>query len=368
MKITDVLKEKGVCVGVTLQDKMGVIDLLAALQKKCGNVESVKRLRQEIFSREEEAPFGIGGGVAICSLRSRGAAATQITAVTVPKGADFDAPDGAPSRLIFLVVLPPEGEDPSNMLRALLLNDTLREQLIGAVDERIFYRLLSMVETGDCAAPAAPAQELPLILAVAPRETAAGLQLAAGRLGMVLRIAANGMLFSEEELEEAMGVLVIDGEERPCFNGLPLLKASRSDAIYRPEHLLRTVVSADVCRCKPMEEKSLLSGFSLPTPLLPVLILLGGFGILLGEWLGRWTAAAVLASFIKAAGESALMAALPFTLGLIAYRYAGWGGLAVGVIGGVLAAGLWCGTAAVLIGVAINAVWLISMPGKVHMR
>ena len=62
MKLTDWMDEKGLCVGVTLKEKEGVIDILAALQQKCGNTERSKQLRREMFYREEEAPFAIGAG------------------------------------------------------------------------------------------------------------------------------------------------------------------------------------------------------------------------------------------------------------------------------------------------------------------
>lgn len=82
MKLTELMDLKGICVGISLKEKDGVIDILAALQQKCGNIEQSKILKQDIFYREEQGSTAIGAGVAIPHVRSSAVKHAGITAVT----------------------------------------------------------------------------------------------------------------------------------------------------------------------------------------------------------------------------------------------------------------------------------------------
>ncbi|MBQ8893330.1 MAG: PTS sugar transporter subunit IIA [Clostridia bacterium] len=245
MKISHQMELRGLCVGVTLKDREGIFDILAALQQKCGNTTEGKRLKKEVHERERQVPSAIAAGVAICAVNSSAVKKTLITAVTVPGGVDLDASDGEKSKLIFLVAAPPEAEgDAASRLAVLLMNENLREQLIHAADEEAFLQLLALAEKGEYAA--VPREEPALILAVFDREGegASALQLAAGRMGKLLR---SGQLFSPEELHEAAGILLIgEGHSLEPFEGKRVLTASHSDSIYRPEYLLRMVEQAPI--------------------------------------------------------------------------------------------------------------------------
>ncbi len=270
MNPTAWMEEKGICVGITLKEKEGVIDILAALQQKCGNTEQSKQLKRDIYYREEEAGSAIGAGVAICQVCSNAVKKGKVTAVTVPDGVNFDAPDGDKTRLIFLVAFPPEKkEHPASRLAVLLMDENLREQLIGAADEKTFLRLLKLAENGEYGAVQEGQQEMPLILAVIrDREATRGasmLQLAAGRLGKLLKIEQYpAQSFTAEELQEAKGILLI-GEGIPTirFEGKPVLIGEFSDSLHRPEHLLNQVEKAPIHFNKTSSRKTRLGSILL---------------------------------------------------------------------------------------------------------
>lgn len=347
MKLTDWMEVQGLCVGVTLRDRDGVIDILAALQQKCGNTTAAKQLKQEIYYREEEAPSALGAGVAICRVRTTVVHRPLITAATVPAGADLDAPDGEKSKLIFLIALPPEEpEEPASRLRVLLMNENLREQLIQAADEQTFLQLLKLAEEGEYAAE--PREDPNLILAVLAGEQAeavAGLQLAAGRMGKLLKTEMQGNHFTEEELQEAKGVLLIGpGLDRDRFSGKPLLEATLSDCLHRPEHLLREAENAPVyhrptvARAAKKQLRDWL--YRSRVPLVPMLLLAGGLFLLLSRGCGYWNIP--LSQPLQTMGEGTLFFVLPLISGMIAFRHARWPGMAVGLAGGLLLA-YWCG-------------------------
>lgn len=364
MKLTDLMDINGLCMGVTLKEKDGVIDILVALQQKCGNTQNSKLLKQDIYYREEEASSVVGAGVAICHLHSNAVKKPMITAVTVPNGVDLEAPDGEKSKLVFLVVLPPETEDPATRLTVLLMNEDLREQLISAADEETFLKLLQLAEEGDYGVELKGSREQPLILAVfdtADRtaEAAAQLQQAAGKAGKLLKVelpgAENTVTFTKQDLQEAQGVILVGYGLQSCrFNGKPLLQVLLSDCIYRPEHLLNTVVQAPIYHTPVLQKvkKARLSGcfFRARVPLLPLLILAGGVFLLFSHMLQYWQAPPHLANAFRFMGEGALLPVLPLISGTIAFRYARWQGLAVGLAGGLLLANICGGAWVALLG------------------
>lgn len=364
MKLTDLMDINGLCMGVTLKEKDGVIDILVALQQKCGNTQNSKLLKQDIYYREEEASSVVGAGVAICHLYSTAVKTPMITAVTVPNGVDFEAPDGEKSKLIFLVVLPPETEDPATRLTVLLMNEDLREQLISATDEETFLKLLQLAEEGNYGVELKGGRELPLILAVfdtADRtaEAAAQLQQAAGKTGKLLKVellgAENTKTFTKQDIQEAQGIILAGyGLQSNRFNGKPLLQALLSDCIYRPEHLLNTAVQAPIYHAPVSQnvKDKRLSGcfFRARVPLLPLLILAGGAFLLISHMLQYWQAPPHLANAFRFMGEGALLPVLPLISGTIAFRYARWQGLAVGIAGGLLLANTCGGAWVALLG------------------
>ncbi len=386
MKLTDWMDEKGLCVGVTLKEKEGVVDILAALQQKCGNTERSKQLRQEMYYREEEVPYAIGAGVAVCYLKTATVKKPLITAVTVPAGIDLHAPDGENSRLVFLAAVPcAEKCDPTPKLTVLLMNENLREQLMDAADEHTFMELMRLAEEGEYPAACSFDEKTALVLAVVDEETesateaAAQLQLAAGRMGMLLKIERVGNpIFSDEDLREAEGVLLIGNEqERDRFDGKPVLEISVSDGIYRPEHLLRSVCQAPVFHKKiklKVRKKGLEDWYYCSNvPLLPLILFAGGLLMLAGELCLYFNIANSVADALRWVGERSLLLLVPRVCGMLGFRYARWPGLAVGLIGGgvieVLCGGAW----AALLGGAVTVLVMQSLerginylPAKLH--
>ena len=65
-------------------------------------------LAAAVLAREELMGTGLGNGVAVPHARPAGLKAPTVVVGVAPGGVDFDAPDGDPARLIFLVLTPPE--------------------------------------------------------------------------------------------------------------------------------------------------------------------------------------------------------------------------------------------------------------------
>ncbi len=369
MKLTDWMDVNGICVGVTLKDKEGVIDILAALQQKCGNTErSSKKLLREIYYQEEQASFAIGAGVAVCYIKSDAVKRPLLTAVTVPAGIDLNAPDGEKSRLIFLAAVPMEETlDPTPRLTVLLMNENLREQLMEAADESTFVQLISLAEEGDYPAPPGVGGETMLLLAVVDEsfpsatEAAAQLQLTAGRLGMLLKMEREGGIsFSDEDIQDASAILLIGKNlHSDRFDGKPVLEVNISDGIYRPEHLLKMAIKAPIYHKRIVfkrKKKNVADWYYRSNaPLLPLLLFAGGVFLLAGKALDFFFDIPSFTNGMRWIGERTLLLLLPRVCGMLGFRYARWPGLAVGLIGGAILEVACGGVWAALIGGVVTA-------------
>ena len=117
MKITDFLSEDNVMIGVAATDKK---KLLAELAHKAGAIVDVlpERVLAELLKREELGSTGMGGGVAIPHARFEQVRKPLGILVRLRKPLDFDAVDGEPVDIVFVLLLP-EGAPAGDQLGAL---------------------------------------------------------------------------------------------------------------------------------------------------------------------------------------------------------------------------------------------------------
>jgi PTS system nitrogen regulatory IIA component len=87
--------------------KDGVLKELADLLAQDREVRDSKILLEMLRKRESLGSTAIGSGVAIPHGRSLAIANIKILFARHQKGVDFDAPDGIPVHLFFLIVAPP---------------------------------------------------------------------------------------------------------------------------------------------------------------------------------------------------------------------------------------------------------------------
>jgi mannitol/fructose-specific phosphotransferase system IIA component (Ntr-type) len=92
------------------------------------------------------APTGLGDEVAIPHAQVEGLTKPVVALGLSPAGIDFDAPDGRPARIVFLLLLPPKAyEREVRVLAALarsVFDDAAREALLGATSSEDAVRCL----------------------------------------------------------------------------------------------------------------------------------------------------------------------------------------------------------------------------------
>ena len=105
MNIADFLSPNDVMVDLAAADKQ---KLLSALARKAGAIVDVRpeRVLAELEKREELGSTGVGGGVALPHARFEQVSKPVGVFVRLRKPIDFDAVDGEPVDIVFLLLLP----------------------------------------------------------------------------------------------------------------------------------------------------------------------------------------------------------------------------------------------------------------------
>ena len=113
-------------------------EAIAELVRALGSLlTGVKRsARSAVLERELVAPTGLGDEVAIPHAAVEGLARPLLALGRAPRGIDFDAPDGRPARIVFLLLFPPKAYADELRILASIARATYdaraREDLIAA--------------------------------------------------------------------------------------------------------------------------------------------------------------------------------------------------------------------------------------------
>lgn len=146
MKITDILREENIIANLQAKDKVSVIRELAEALVRSNPSLNTENVTDILLAREKLGSTGIGSGVAI--PHGKLPELEEIIAGfgrSVP-GVDFDAQDGEPSHLFFVLLAP---EDSAGLhlkalakLSRLLKNSMFRDRLMEAGDPASLFRII----------------------------------------------------------------------------------------------------------------------------------------------------------------------------------------------------------------------------------
>ena len=108
MNLLDILTEDVIAVPLLSRDKNGAIKELIKLLKKNGKIENEDEVYDAVMMREDKGSTGLEKGIAVPHAKT--AAVSRITAAIgiSPDGIEFGSLDGHPSKLIFLIIAPPD--------------------------------------------------------------------------------------------------------------------------------------------------------------------------------------------------------------------------------------------------------------------
>ena len=150
MRIIDLLKKEAVVLGTSAASKEEAINKLISLHEKAGNLTDVEQYKKDILAREAQGTTAIGEGIAVPHAKSTAVKAPALAAITVPDGVDYDAPDGKPAKLLFMIAATTDGNvhlEILSRLMVMLMEPAFAESLMQAKDTEEFLRLIDEKET-----------------------------------------------------------------------------------------------------------------------------------------------------------------------------------------------------------------------------
>ena len=397
MTIRDLLAAESINLNGTPAGKTEALNQCIDLMAKSGKISDVEKYRKGVFAREEEGTTGIGMGIAIPLCKSDAVTKAGLAAMVVKDGVDFESLDGTPAKIIFLIAAP-NTEDNVHLqvlskLSVMLMDEQFTNSLInaGSVDE--FLNIIDNAEKAKDekeAAKEAKAKE-PVevkkddvfIVAVTACPTgiahtymaAEAIEKKAKELGYQVKVETRGSggaknVLTDDEIAKAAGVIVACDTNVPTdrFDGKKVIECQVSDGINKAEELIKRIASGDapVFKASGKKEashssvggkesvghqiyKHLMNGVSHMLPfvvgggiLIAIAFLIDGFSVDLNSLpadqranFGTITQAAAL---FKGIGGTAFGFMLPILAGFIAMSIADRPGLAVGFVGGSIAA------------------------------
>lgn len=146
MKILDVLTPEAIIPSLSATDKRGVIEEMTAAVAKLANVSQEEMVRV-LMERERLGSTGIGSGIAIPHGKMKSIDSLLVGFARSLQGVDFDAIDGKPSRLFFLLIAPENSADTHLRMLArisrLLKDTSLRQRLLSASDRQEIYEVIA---------------------------------------------------------------------------------------------------------------------------------------------------------------------------------------------------------------------------------
>lgn len=127
-----------------------IVALVAATTARLGRVVDAGRFAQLVLERELLAGTGVGDGVAFPHAEVEGLEQPMLAFARLERGLDFDAPDGAPARLVFLLLTPPRHYDRElqilSGLARLLTRDVVRRGLLAAPDTATVFATIELAD------------------------------------------------------------------------------------------------------------------------------------------------------------------------------------------------------------------------------
>lgn len=384
MRIIDLLKKEAVVLGTSAASKEEAINKLISLHEKAGNLTDVEQYKKDILAREAQGTTAIGEGIAVPHAKSTAVKAPALAAITVPDGVDYDAPDGKPAKLLFMIAATTDGNvhlEILSRLMVMLMEPAFAESLMQAKDTEEFLRLIDEKETEKYPVGAdAEAKEQPKpakkegyqILAVTACPTgiahtymaAEALEKKAAEMGVSIKVETNGSggaknVLTDSEIEAAQGIIIAADKnvEMARFDGKPVLSVKVSDGIHKPEELIQKVQNGEAPIYHHSGEKAekstgekesfgrriykdLMNGVSNMLPFVTGGGILIALAFLFDDYSidpSNFGMNTPFAAFLKTVGNTAFGFMLPILAGFIAKSIADRPGLVVGFVGGAIA-------------------------------
>ncbi|MHC5217137.1 PTS fructose transporter subunit IIABC [Enterococcus sp. LJL128] len=389
MNIKDLLVKDVMIMDLQAADKQGAIDEMVAKMYAGGRISDIETYKQGILDREAQTSTGLGDGIAMPHAKNKAVKEATVLFAKSSAGVDYEALDGQPTYLFFMIAAP-EGANDTHLqalaaLSRLLVNPEFVAQLKETQTPEEVQNLFQEAEQQKAKEEqleleqeqAATNSNRKFIVAVTACPTGIAhtymaedaLKKMAKEMGVDIKVETNGSegikhRLTAEDIERAEGVIVAADKkvEMNRFDGKKLVNRPVSDGIRKPQELIETALngSAPVFHGHESDSssedsaadgsigsriyKDLMNGVSHMLPF----VIGGGIAIALSFMIDQFFGVPQdqlsslgnyneIASWFNQIGSAAFGFMLPVLAGFIASSIADRPGLIVGFAAGALA-------------------------------
>ena len=388
MKIQDLLNKNVMIMDLKATTKEAAIDEMITSLDDNGVVTDFDMFKTGIMNREAQTSTGLGDGIAMPHSKNAAVKEPTVLFAKSSAGVDYEALDGQPVYLFFMIAAP-DGANDTHLaalaeLSKYLLKPGFADQLKKATTPDQVIATFNDAEEETKEAEAAeeanskPKDGQDFIVAVTACTTGIAhtymaeeaLKKQAEEMGVAIKVETNGASgvgnkLTAEDIKRAKGVIIAADKavDMPRFNGKPLVSRPVADGIKKSEELINIILddkadvyvsSADSSSSEGSSEKMSLGGafykhlMSGVSQMLPFVI---GGGIMIAiaflidnimgvpkDQLSNLGSYHELAALFKNVGNVAFNFMLPVLAGYIAYSIAEKPGLVAGFVAGSIAA------------------------------
>ena len=390
MRITDLLDKNSVMLGAAPSDKKQALEQAVALMAESGKLADEESYKKQVFAREEESTTGIGEGIAIPHGKCDAVIKPGLAAMVIPNGVDFESLDDEPVTLLFLIAAPNTKDnvhlDVLSKLSVMLMDEDFTAKLRAAKSVDEFMQIIDDADSEKAGIDErikTDEGKVSKILAVTSCPTgiahtymaAEGLEKAAAKAGCTIKIETRGSggaknVLTEQEIADADCIIVAADAKVPMerFDGKHVLECQVSDGISKADELIERALKQDapIYKSGKYTEETvkskgksdsfahrlymqLMNGVSHMLPfvvgggiLIAIAFLIDGqsvdINLLSPAERANFGTITPAAAFFKGIGGVAFGLMLPVLAGFIAEAIADRPGLALGFVGGMIAA------------------------------
>ena len=393
MRITDLLDKRSISLTAAPKSKEEALNEAIALMAESGKINDTEGYRRQVFAREEESTTGGGEGIAIPHGKCAAVNRPGLAAMVIKDGVDFESLDGEPVTLLFLIAAPDTKDnvhlDVLSKLSMMLMDEEFTKNLRNASTAEEFLEIIDKADeekksVDERLSDINKADDSQVkILAVTSCPTgiahtymaAEGLEKAAKAKNCYIKVETRGSggaknVLTDKDIEEADFIIIAADAKVPMerFDGKKLIERQVSDGINKADELIDLAIkgeapvyksgvrSDDEVETTPTKKgighkiyTQLMNGVSHMLPfvvgggiLIALSFLIDGFAVDINSLsaaerssFGSITDAARLFNEI---GNVAFKFMLPVLAGFIAMAIGDRPALAVGFVGGMMAA------------------------------
>ena len=273
MRITDLLDKRSISLDAAPADKKATLDMAVELMAKSGKLMDVEQYRAQVYAREKESTTGIGEGIAIPHGKCDAVKTPGLAAMVIKNGVDYDSLDGEPVTLLFLIAAPNTKDnvhlDVLSKLSVMLMDENFTTSLRNAKSVEEFLQIIDAADESaksiddrlsDTGITTEEKKSFKL-LAVTSCPTgiahtymaAEALEKAAKAADCQIKIETRGSagaknVLTAEEIAAADCIIVAADAKVPMdrFDGKKVIICQVSDGISKADRLVQQAISGEV--------------------------------------------------------------------------------------------------------------------------